>query len=177
VFNLLLQVMDHGALTDNNGQQADFRHVVLLMTSNVGARELERRRVGFGGGEDDEPPAGADADYKRLFAPEFRNRLDARVSFSPLGQEVMLLIVDKLVAELQTQLEDRKVRIRLTEAARDHLAREGHDPKFGARPLERVIQQTIRQRLSDELLFGALTGGGEVEVDLGEDGELSYRFS
>ena len=175
VFNLLLQVMDHGSLTDNNGQLADFKHVILLMTSNVGARELERRKVGFGGEEG--ATGDGDADYKRLFSPEFRNRLDARVSFSSLTPEVMGYIVDKLMAELQVQLSARKVRISLTPTARDHLAREGHDPRHGARPLERLIQQTIRQRLSDELLFGELQGGGEVEVDLGEDGELVYAFN
>ena len=175
VFNLLLQVMDHGSLTDNNGQLADFKHVVLLMTSNVGARDLERRKMGFGG--EDGATGDGDAAYKRLFSPEFRNRLDARVAFLPLTPEVMLSIVDKLIAELSAQLSARKVRITLTSAARDHLAREGHDPAFGARPLERLIQKTIRHRLSDELLFGELQSGGEVEVGLGEDGELSYAFS
>ncbi len=174
VFNLLLQVMDHGALTDNNGQKADFKHVILLMTSNVGARELEKRKVGFGG--DGDAMGDGDAAYRRLFSPEFRNRLDGRVGFAALNPEVMGHIVDKLMDELREQLSARKVEIRLTPAARDYLAREGHDPRFGARPLERLISQTIRQRLSDELLFGELKGGGEVEVDAGEDGELSYSF-
>ena len=174
VFNVLLQVMDHGSLTDNNGQLADFKHVILLMTSNVGARELEQRRAGFSG--DHDVPGDGDAAYRRLFSPEFRNRLDARVAFVSLSPEVMGHIVDKLIDELREQLNPRKVTIQITPAARDYLASEGHDARFGARPLERLIARTIRQRLSDELLFGQLKDGGEVEVDLSEDGELTYAF-
>ena len=172
LFNLLLQVMDHGTLTDNNGEQADFRHVILLMTSNVGSREMEQRPVGFGERAD----AGqGDAAYKRLFAPEFRNRLDARVQFKPLSPEVMGKIVDKFIREVQLQLTERKVTVRLTDAARDLLAERGYDPRFGARPLDRVIQREIKKRLSDEILFGELSGGGEVEVDA-DGGEIVFRF-
>jgi ATP-dependent Clp protease ATP-binding subunit ClpA len=171
IFSLLLQVMDHGTLTDNNGQQADFRHVILLMTSNIGARELERSPLGFGSRSAEEAGQGDEA-YRRIFAPEFRNRLDARVTFNALSPEVMVLIVDKLIAELQEQLDARKVSIELTDAARELLAAEGHDPRFGARPLGRVIQQRIKRKLSEEVLFGELSRGGMVTVDAVE-GDLT----
>ncbi len=171
IFSLLLQVMDHGTLTDNNGRQADFRHVILLMTSNIGARELERSPLGFGARSPAEAGQGDEA-YRRLFAPEFRNRLDARVTFNTLSPEVMVLIVDKLIAELQEQLDARKVTIELTDAARELLAAEGHDPRFGARPLGRAIQRRIKRKLSEEVLFGELSRGGVVTVDVVE-GELT----
>jgi ATP-dependent Clp protease ATP-binding subunit ClpA len=172
VFNLLLQVMDHGTLTDNNGKKADFRHVILLMTSNVGAREMERTPVGFG---DRNMLGGDDAEYKRMFSPEFRNRLDSRIRFASLDPEVMELIVDKFVKELSEQLSDRKVVIELSDQARAYLAKEGYDPKFGARPLARVIQQQIKRSLSEEILFGKLEKGGTVNVDV-RNGELSFDF-
>ncbi|EYF05319.1 ATP-dependent Clp protease ATP-binding subunit ClpA [Chondromyces apiculatus] len=162
VFQVLLQVMDHGTLTDNNGKKSDFRHMVLIMTSNVGARDLTQVRVGFGqrgvSGDDDRA-------YKNTFSPEFRNRLDGRIMFSSLDPAVMDSIVDKFVLELSAQLGDQGVTIEVTKAARQELAKQGYDPQNGARPLSRVIDQEIKRRLGDELLFGALENGGKVEVD------------
>jgi ATP-dependent Clp protease ATP-binding subunit ClpA len=168
LFNLLLQVMDHGSLTDNNGRKSDFRHVVLIMTSNVGARELSRRMPGFGTGGD-ERFGDTDEAFKRMFSPEFRNRLDAKVDFAPLDPAVMGLIVDKFIAELAKQLTERKVNIDLSPAARAYLAKKGYDPMNGARPLGRVIQDEIKRPLTDELLFGKLAGGGTVRVDVVDD--------
>ena len=170
VFNVLLQVMDHGTLTDNNGKQADLRHVILIMTSNVGARELEKGRVGFGdfglgtNGDDDK-------EFKTLFSPEFRNRLDARVRFGRLSPETMLRIVDKFLSELEGQLAERKVVLEVDETARKWLAGKGFDPKMGARPLARLIHEQLRKPLADELLFGKLQKGGTVHVDRIEVGE------
>ena len=187
VFNLLLQVMDHGTLTDNNGRKADFRHVVLLMTSNVGAREMATGTLGFGDrtnvGKDDKA-------FEQMFSPEFRNRLDARIPFASLSPEIMEQIVDKFVWKLEGQLADRKVSLELTDVARAHLAEKGYDPVFGARPLERVIQETIKQPLSDEILFGALQKGGRVVIGVetvetppaeaggepGSEDKLAFRF-
>jgi ATP-dependent Clp protease ATP-binding subunit ClpA len=168
LFNLLLQVMDHGSLTDNNGRKSDFRHVVLIMTSNVGARELSRRMPGFGVGAD-ERFGDTDEAFKRMFSPEFRNRLDAKVDFAPLDPAVMGRIVDKFIAELSTQLAEKKVKIELTEAARAYLAKKGYDPLNGARPLGRVIQDEVKRPLTDELLFGKLASGGTVRVDAADD--------
>jgi ATP-dependent Clp protease ATP-binding subunit ClpA len=181
VFNILLQIMDHGTLTDTNGKQADFRHVILLMTSNVGAREMAQRGLGFGDrGEEGAAPtdrsSDADRAIERLFSPEFRNRLDARLRFLPLTPEVMEQIVGKLVRELANQLAARKVRIELTDAARKLLAEKGFDPAFGARPLARVLEETVKRPLTDELLFGRLQNGGEVTVDV-EAGELVLRYT
>jgi ATP-dependent Clp protease ATP-binding subunit ClpA len=164
VFNLLLQVMDHGTLTDTNGKPTDFRHVILLMTSNVSARELSRRPPGYG-----ESPGGRDADSDRaveaLFSPEFRNRLDARLRFGPLSPQTMARIVDKFIAELAAQLAAKKVRLELTPAAREVLATRGFDPAFGARPLARVVEEEIKRPLTDEILFGRLAGGGRARVE------------
>jgi ATP-dependent Clp protease ATP-binding subunit ClpA len=168
VFNVLLQIMDHGKLTDNNGKSTDFRHVILLMTSNVGARDLGRRAVGFG---DRRATGDAEREYKLLFSPEFRNRLDARIAFDPLSQETMGSIVDKFVKELSAQLAERKVTIELSAAARAYLSEKGYDPDFGARPLARVIQDELKQPLGEELLFGSLEKGGSVTVDA-EDSEV-----
>jgi len=166
LFNLLLQVMDHGSLTDNNGRKSDFRHVILIMTSNVGARELSRRMPGFDpGAKGGERFGDTDEAFKRLFSPEFRNRLDAKVDFAPLDQAVMGQIVDKFVAELRGQLAERKVTIELSEAARAYLAKKGYDPMNGARPLSRVIQDEVKRPLTDELLFGKLSNGGVVRID------------
>jgi len=162
VFNVLLQIMDHGKLTDNNGKSTDFRHVVVLMTSNVGARDLGRRAVGFG---ERRATGDAEREYKLLFSPEFRNRLDARIAFDPLSKETMGSIVDKFVKELTGQLAERKVTLTLSEAARSYLSEKGYDPDFGARPLARVIQDEVKQPLGEELLFGALEKGGSVVVD------------
>ena len=172
VYQVLLQVMDHGTLTDNNGKKSDFRHMVLIMTSNVGARDLAQARVGFG----DRGTAGDDdRAFKNRFSPEFRNRLDARIMFKALDPSVMGSIVDKFIRELSALLADKNVTIDVTKAAREHLAEKGYDPQNGARPLARVIENDVKKRLSDELLFGALENGGLVTVDL-EGGELTFRF-
>ena len=182
VFNILLQVMDHGSLTDTNGKITDFRQTILLMTSNVGARELASRRPGFGAGAVGEVGVtagapGADKEaFERLFAPEFRNRLDARIAFRPLTPEVMLRIVDKFVRALGDQLAARHVVLEVTPAARGVLAEKGYDPTFGARPLARVIDQQMKRPLTDELLFGGLAGGGTVQVGV-KDGELDLRIA
>ncbi|HEX4513926.1 MAG TPA: ATP-dependent Clp protease ATP-binding subunit ClpA [Polyangiaceae bacterium] len=173
VFNILLQVMDHGRLTDNNGKSADFRHVILLMTSNVGARDLTRRAVGFGG---ERSTGDADREMKLMFSPEFRNRLDARIAFNALSKETMSSIVDKYMKELEAQLADRKVEIEIDAAARTHLADKGYDPDFGARPLARVVQEEVKKPLGDELLFGRLEKGGKVTVGA-KDGKLTFTFA
>jgi ATP-dependent Clp protease ATP-binding subunit ClpA len=176
IFNVLLQVMDHGRLTDHVGKPTDFRHVVLLMTSNIGVRDLQRRSVGFGGpgGSDRERP-DIDREYKQLFSPEFRNRLDAKIAFRALDPAVMRSIVDKFVRELGEQLALRGVTIELTEAAAEYLAKKGYDPDNGARPLTRVIQEEVKRPLGDDLLFGALENGGHVLVDAKDD-KLSFSF-
>jgi ATP-dependent Clp protease ATP-binding subunit ClpA len=173
VFSVLLQVMDHGTLTDNNGRPTDFRHVVLIMTSNVGAQDMARARVGFG--MDEETTGQEDRAYKNMFSPEFRNRLDARIHFSSLDPTVMVRIVDKFMRELSAQLVDRNVSISLDESARQWLATEGYDKRMGARPLARVIDQQLKRRMSNEILFGDLEHGGLVRISC-EDGELSFRF-
>ena len=161
VFNLLLQVMDHGTLTDNNGRKADFRSVVLVMTTNAGAAETARRSMGFS--EQDHATDGLEA-LKRYFTPEFRNRLDAVVQFSPLGSETIKSVVDKFIFELEQQLLDKKVSLSVDAAARGWIAEKGYDPKMGARPMARVIQDHIKKPLANELLFGSLAGGGAVRV-------------
>jgi ATP-dependent Clp protease ATP-binding subunit ClpA len=177
IFNILLQVMDHGRLTDHTGKQTDFRHVILLMTSNIGVRDLQRRSVGFGGpgGAERERP-DVDREYKQLFSPEFRNRLDAKIGFDPLDPAIMASIVGKFVRELGSQLAPRNVTISLTDAATEYLAKAGYDPDNGARPLARVIQKEVKEPLGEELLFGALEQGGHVTVDV-LDGKLSFTFS
>jgi len=172
IFQVLLQVMDHGTLTDNNGKKSDFRHMVLIMTSNVGARELTQVRVGFGergfSGDDDKA-------FKNVFSPEFRNRLDARIMFKALDPAIMGSIVDKFVKELGERLSDRKATLSVTEAARTYLSEKGYDLQFGARPLARVIENEVTRKLTDEILFGSLENGGHVEV--GFDGkELVFTF-
>lgn len=176
VFNILLQVMDHGTLTDTNGKPADFRQVILLMTSNVGAREMAANSVGFGDIPDRHNLEGEKA-FERLFSPEFRNRLDARLQFNALTPETMLLIVDKMVGEVSRQLSAKKVSIDLSAAARKLLAEKGHDVDNGARPLGRVIEEEIKRPMTDELLFGRLDGGGRVKVDAeGRKLVLSYEY-
>jgi ATP-dependent Clp protease ATP-binding subunit ClpA len=176
IFNILLQVMDHGRLTDHVGKPTDFRHVVLLMTSNIGVRDLQRRSVGFGGpdGADREKP-DADREYKQLFSPEFRNRLDAKIAFRPLDPAIMRHIVGKFIRELGGQLATNDVTIELTEAATEYLGKKGYDPDNGARPLARVIEDEVKRPLGDELLFGALEHGGHVVVDAKDD-KLTFRF-
>jgi len=155
-------------LTDNNGKSTDFRHVIVLMTSNVGARDLGRRAVGFG---DRRATGDAEREYKLLFSPEFRNRLDARVQFDALSPETMNSIVDKFMKELSGQLAEKNVTMSLTDAGRTYLAEKGYDPDFGARPLARVIQEEVKQPLGEELLFGKLEKGGSVVLDV-EDTEV-----
>jgi ATP-dependent Clp protease ATP-binding subunit ClpA len=170
VFNVLLQVMDHGTLTDNNGKQADFRHVVLIMTSNVGAQDMARGMVGFGNRD----AQGNDSlALRNTFSPEFRNRLDARIAFDPLSPAVMGRVVDKFVRELGDQLADRDVTIELAESARAYLAEKGYDKSNGARPLSRLIQDEIKKPLGDELLFGQLEHGGHVIVRA-ENGAITF---
>ncbi|MDP9349469.1 MAG: ATP-dependent Clp protease ATP-binding subunit ClpA [Gemmatimonadota bacterium] len=173
VFNLLLQVMDYGKLTDNNGKHADFRSAILIMTSNVGAEEIARRRVGFGEGT----TAGEDERaFERAFPPEFRNRLDARISFAPLSMGIMERIVEKMIRELQDLLAGRGVSLSLSAAARERLAQRGHDPLYGARPLARLIQEEIKRPLGEELLFGRLEQGGVVEVDVDAGEGFLFRY-
>jgi len=169
LFNLLLQIMDHGTLTDNNGRKADFRHIVLIMTSNAGAFEMQQNTVGF----NPQPRKGEDEEaVKRLFTPEFRNRLDAIIGFAPLSEQTILHVVDKLLIELETQLEEKKVELEVTPAARKWLARHGYDPLMGARPMARLIQEHIKQPLADAILFGALQRGGVARIDCVE-GQLA----
>ena len=169
VFNLLLQVMDHGTLTDNNGKKADFRNIILIMTSNVGARDLQSRRPGFHEGSLTAPTGDDDKAFKDNFSPEFRNRLDARVRFKPLATEVMASIVEKFLGALADQLLARGVRVRTTPAAKALLAIQGYDPQNGARPLDRVIREKIKRAIADDLLFGRLEKGGTLKIDA--DGE------
>ena len=165
IFNVLLQVMDHGTLTDNNGRKADFRNVVIIMTTNAGAETMNKSTIGF----TTKRESGDEmADIKRLFTPEFRNRLDAIVSFKPLDEQVILRVVDKFLLQLEHQLMEKKVEATFTDALRKHLAKKGFDPLMGARPMQRLIQDTIRKALADELLFGRLTDGGRVTVDYDE---------
>ncbi|GAC1668148.1 MAG: ATP-dependent Clp protease ATP-binding subunit ClpA [Steroidobacteraceae bacterium] len=168
VFNLLLQVMDHGTLTDNNGRKADFRHVIIVMTTNAGAFEMSRPSIGFT--QSDSGPDGMEA-IRRLFSPEFRNRLDAVIQFGGLDQATIERVVDKLLVEAEAQLEQKRVSISVDEPARRWIAKRGYDPKMGARPMARVIQEFIKRPLAEELLFGKLVNGGHVEVTLSEDGE------
>jgi ATP-dependent Clp protease ATP-binding subunit ClpA len=172
IFNVLLQIMDHGTLTDNNGKRADFRHVVLIMTSNVGAADLARARLGFG---QRDSRGDDDIAYKNTFSPEFRNRLDSRIRFAPLSPEVMGSIVDKEIAQLAGQLGERQVTIELSPAAREHFASIGYDRDNGARPLSRIVQDQIKRPLGDELLFGRLSQGGHVLVDV-LDGQVQFSY-
>jgi ATP-dependent Clp protease ATP-binding subunit ClpA len=168
IFNVLLQVMDHGTLTDNNGRKADFRNVIIVMTTNAGAETMNKATIGF-----TNPREAGDemADIKRLFTPEFRNRLDAIVGFKALDENVILRVVDKFLLQLETQLAEKKVDVTFTDKLRKHLAKKGFDPLMGARPMQRLIQDTIRRALADELLFGRLTDGGRLTVDLDDKDE------
>ncbi|NTV96550.1 MAG: ATP-dependent Clp protease ATP-binding subunit ClpA [Thiobacillus sp.] len=174
IYNILLQVMDHGTLTDNNGRKADFRNVVIVMTTNAGAEALNKTGIGF---SLPEKKGDEMADIKRLFTPEFRNRLDATISFASLSEEVILRVVDKFLMQLDDQLQAKKVEAHFTDALKTHLAKNGFDPLMGARPMARLIQDTIRKALADELLFGRLANGGEVTVDVDESGEIRLRFA
>jgi len=170
VFNVLLQVMDHGTLTDNNGRKADFRNVIVIMTTNAGAETMNKATIGF-----TNPREAGDemADIKRLFTPEFRNRLDAIVSFKALDENIILRVVDKFLLQLETQLAEKRVDVTFSDTLRKHLAKKGFDPLMGARPMQRLIQDTIRKALADELLFGRLTDGGRLSVDIGADDQVS----
>ena len=173
LFNILLQVMDHATLTDNNGRKADFRNVILIMTTNAGAQEMAAAAIGFGGRTNAEKGGKA---IERLFSPEFRNRLDAIVQFASLPPAIIERVVDKFIMELDAQLNEKKVFIQITPAARRHLAEKGYDPTFGARPMARLIQTEIKRVLADDILFGKLRDGGRVEIDA-PDGELRFSYA
>ncbi|HQN14262.1 MAG TPA: AAA family ATPase, partial [Quisquiliibacterium sp.] len=174
IFNILLQVMDHGTLTDNNGRKADFRNVIIIMTTNAGAADLQKRSIGF---SDNRQLGDEMVEIKRLFTPEFRNRLDAIISFRSLDTEIIMRVVDKFLMQLEEQLHEKKVDAIFSESLRAMLAEKGFDPLMGARPMQRLIQDTIRKALADELLFGKLVGGGKVTVDLDEKGEVVLSYA
>jgi ATP-dependent Clp protease ATP-binding subunit ClpA len=174
IFNILLQVMDHGTLTDNNGRKADFRNVVIIMTTNAGAAELSKTSMGFTPTKQVGDEMG---EIKRLFTPEFRNRLDATISFAALDREVILRVVDKFLMQLEDQLHEKKVDITFTQTLKDYLAKKGFDPAMGARPMARLIQDTIRSALADELLFGKLVTGGKVTIDLDANEKVKLIFA
>jgi ATP-dependent Clp protease ATP-binding subunit ClpA len=173
IFNILLQVMDHGTLTDNNGRKADFRNVTIIMTTNAGAENLSKASMGF---TTTKEVGDEEADLKRFFSPEFRNRLDATVSFAPLSQEVIIRVVDKFLMQLEDQLHEKKVEATFSDALKAHLGKKGFDPLMGARPMSRLIQDTIRKALADELLFGRLVNGGTVHVDINDKEEVKLTF-
>ena len=173
IFNILLQVMDHGTLTDNNGRKADFRNVTIIMTTNAGAENLSKASIGFTNSKDVTDEA---ADLKRLFSPEFRNRLDATVSFGALTQEIILRVVDKFLMQLEDQLHEKKVDVTFSDELKAYLGRKGFDPLMGARPMARLIQDTIRKALADELLFGRLNEGGQVHIDIDENDQIKLNF-
>ncbi|MFC1857137.1 ATP-dependent Clp protease ATP-binding subunit ClpA [Thermodesulfobacteriota bacterium] len=174
LFNILLQVMDHATLTDNNGKKADFRNVIIIMTSNAGAREMTTHAIGFGSDKYDPESKGKKA-IEKFFSPEFRNRLDGVIMFNPLNIDIMKLVVDKFIAELNEQLANKKAFLSLSEEARTWLAKNGHDPRYGARPLGRVLQSEVKDILSDEILFGCLEKGGKILVDV-EDEKLTFSY-
>jgi ATP-dependent Clp protease ATP-binding subunit ClpA len=169
VYNVLLQVMDHGSLTDNNGRKADFRNVIIIMTTNAGAETMNKSTIGFTTRREQGDEM---ADIKRMFTPEFRNRLDATVSFRALDEDIILRVVDKFLLQLESQLAEKKVEVTFTDKLRAHLAKKGFDPLMGARPMQRLIQDTIRRALADELLFGRLVDGGRLTVDVDDAGEV-----
>ena len=172
-FNILLQVMDHGTLTDNNGRKADFRNVVIVMTTNAGAESLAKNSMGF----THSVKAGDEMEaIKKTFTPEFRNRLDAVISFGALDHAIILRVVDKFLMQLEEQLAEKKVEAAFTAALKEHLAKKGFDPLMGARPMARLIQDTIRRALADELLFGKLQHGGKVTIDIDSADKVVLRF-
>ena len=173
IFNILLQVMDHGSLTDSNGRKTDFRNVTLIMTTNAGAESISKSSMGF---TQSKKMGDEQAEIKRLFTPEFRNRLDATVSFAPLSHDVILKVVDKFLMQLEDQLHEKKVDATFTENLKSYLAKNGFDPSMGARPMSRLIQDTIRKALADELLFGQLTNGGIVIIDIDENDKVKLIF-
>ncbi|HHT00816.1 MAG TPA: AAA family ATPase, partial [Thiomicrospira sp.] len=171
VFNILLQVMDHGTLTDNNGRKADFRNITLIMTSNVGAEQMARSSMGFAV---QDHTMDFDAELKKVFTPEFRNRLDGVIQFNRLSEDSMGSVVNKFIYALENALGDKKVSLKISDAARAWLAKKGYDPLMGARPMERLIQEKVKQPLAEKLLFGDLQQGGEVFVDC-EDDTLTFK--
>ncbi|OZA07417.1 MAG: ATP-dependent Clp protease ATP-binding subunit ClpA, partial [Methylotenera sp. 17-45-7] len=173
IFNILLQVMDHGTLTDNNGRKADFRNVTIIMTTNAGAESLSKSSMGF---TTSKQAGDEEADIKRLFSPEFRNRLDAIVSFAGLTPDIIIRVVDKFLIQLEDQLHEKKVEATFSDALKAYLGKKGFDPLMGARPMARLIQDTIRKALADELLFGRLANGGSVHVDVDENNEVQLVF-
>jgi len=173
LFNLLLQVMDSATLTDNNGKKADFRNIILIMTTNAGARDLSSGGVGFRNSA--ETKGNAKGAIERTFNPEFLNRLDARIPFKPLELSVIEKIVDKFITELNSQLAEKDVGVNLNERSRKWLAQNGFDPRYGARPMARLINEKIKQPLAEAILFGSLANGGAVSVDI-EDGSLKLQF-
>lgn len=174
IFNILLQVMDHGTLTDNNGRKADFRNVTIIMTTNAGAESLSKTSMGF---TTSKQAGDEQADIKRLFSPEFRNRLDATVSFSALSQDIIIRVVDKFLMQLEDQLHEKKVDVTFSDALKAYLGKKGFDPSMGARPMARLIQDTIRKALADELLFGRLANGGAVHVDIDDKDQVKLIFA
>lgn len=173
IYNILLQVMDHGTLTDNNGRKADFRNVTIIMTTNAGAESLSKATIGFTTAKQ---TGDEQADIKRLFSPEFRNRLDATVSFTALSQEIIIRVVDKFLMQLEDQLHEKKVEATFSDKLKVYLGKKGFDPLMGARPMARLIQDTIRKALADELLFGKLANGGSVHVDIDDNDEVKLVF-
>src|ERR1700744_3416828 len=173
IFNILLQVMDHGTLTDNNGRKADFRNVIIVMTTNAGAESLQKSTIGFTSRRE---TGDEMVDIKRLFTPEFRNRLDSTISFRSLDEEIIMRVVDKFLMQLEDQLHEKKVDALFTDSLRKHLAKHGFDPLMGARPMQRLIQDTIRRALADELLFGKLMSGGRVTVDVDAEDKVQLTF-
>jgi len=173
IFNILLQVMDHGTLTDNNGRKADFRNTVIIMTTNAGAAELSKTTMGF----TQQRVAGDEmGEIRRMFTPEFRNRLDSIISFAALSPDIIMRVVDKFLIQLEEQLHEKKVEAAFTEALKAYLGKKGFDPLMGARPMARLIQDTIRSALADELLFGRLANGGKVTVDVDSEGKTRLLF-
>ncbi|QWD85033.1 ATP-dependent Clp protease ATP-binding subunit ClpA [Polynucleobacter asymbioticus] len=173
IFNILLQVMDHGTLTDNNGRKTDFRNVIIIMTTNAGAEAMQKSTIGFTNARESGDEM---ADIKKFFTPEFRNRLDAIVSFKALDETIIMRVVDKFLMQLEEQLHEKKVDATFSPALRAHLAKHGFDPLMGARPMQRIIQDTVRKALADELLFGKLAQGGHVDVDIDTDGKVQLQF-
>ena len=174
LFNILLQVMDYATLTDNSGKSADFRNVIIIMTSNAGAREMSANAIGFGSQSAHVDSKGMKA-VEKAFSPEFRNRLDGIVQFNHLSPEVMEMIVDKNMKELKSMLKVKGITLGYSAKVRSFLAKEGYDPKFGARPLERLVQTTIKDKLTNEILFGKLTKGGKISIGL-KNNKLNFIF-
>jgi ATP-dependent Clp protease ATP-binding subunit ClpA len=175
LFNILLQVLDHATLTDNNGKKADFRNVIIMMTSNAGSREMSSATIGFGDPKGNSAAKGKKA-IEKIFSPEFRNRLDGIITFNALDPPIMEMIVDKFMSEFIIQLTAKKVNFSYSDRARTWLAKKGYDPQYGARPLARVIQTELKDVLADEILFGKLEKGGTVRLDVGDGDRLAIEY-